>query len=145
MLLQLVWLLLESERSACWVELQFVPGNKRWKYLYLITKTPKILHKIYWPPTHKCRLKKGKVVPVLNSLSIIPWRHIREWRYSSINLDLGSRQIWVVSFMPWPLYLQGKSPRYPLDSRLGGAQSQSGHCEEKSLPLPGTEPWPSSP
>jgi hypothetical protein len=30
----------------------------------------------------------------------------------------------VVSFTPLPLYPGGKSPRYPLDSRLGGPQSQ---------------------
>jgi len=30
---------------------------------------------------------------------------------------------WVVSFTPRPLYRRGKSPRYPLDRRLGGPQS----------------------
>jgi len=33
----------------------------------------------------------------------------------------------VVSFTPRPLYLQRKNPWYPLDRRLGGPQSQSGH------------------
>jgi hypothetical protein len=34
----------------------------------------------------------------------------------------------------------GKSPRYPLDRRLGGPQNQSGRRgEEKILPLPGLE------
>jgi hypothetical protein len=39
--------------------------------------------------------------------------------------------------MPWPLYPQGKSPRYTLDRRLGGPQSQSGHSgkEKNSQPL----------
>jgi len=32
----------------------------------------------------------------------------------------------VVSFKPWPLYDQGKSPWYALDRRLGGLQSRSG-------------------
>jgi hypothetical protein len=32
----------------------------------------------------------------------------------------------VVSFTPRSLYPQGKSPRYPLDRRLGGPQNQSG-------------------
>jgi len=31
----------------------------------------------------------------------------------------------VVSFTPWSLYSQGKSPWYPLDRRLGGPQSWS--------------------
>jgi hypothetical protein len=30
----------------------------------------------------------------------------------------------VVSFMPLPLYLRGKSPRYPLDRRLGGPKTE---------------------
>jgi hypothetical protein len=39
----------------------------------------------------------------------------------------------VVSFTPRPLYSQGKSPWYPLDRRLGGPQSRSGHrVEEKN-------------
>jgi hypothetical protein len=35
-------------------------------------------------------------------------------------LDLGSRWRGVVSFMPQPLYSQGKKLWYPLDRRLGG-------------------------
>jgi hypothetical protein len=48
----------------------------------------------------------------------------------------------VVSFTLQPLYPQGKSPPYPLDRRLGGLQSRSGHgVEEKnSQPPPGIEP-----
>jgi hypothetical protein len=55
-------------------------------------------------------------------------------------LDLGTRLRWVVSFMPWPLFSQGKSPWYPLD-RLGGPQSRSGRGgeEKNSQPPPGIE------
>jgi len=44
--------------------------------------------------------------------------------------------------MPQPLYPQGKSPWYPLDRRLGGPQSCSGHGgeEKNSQPPPGIEP-----
>jgi len=44
--------------------------------------------------------------------------------------------------MPWPLYHQGKSPWYPLDRRLGGPQSWSGHSgeEKTSQLLPGLKP-----
>jgi hypothetical protein len=56
----------------------------------------------------------------------MPWRHIGEWRYSSTILDLCTRWRWVISFTPLPLYREGKSPRYPLDRRLGGPQSQYG-------------------
>jgi hypothetical protein len=43
----------------------------------------------------------------------------------------------VVRFTPRPLYPQGKSPWYPLDRRLGGLQSRSGHgVEEKNSQSP---------
>jgi hypothetical protein len=43
----------------------------------------------------------------------------------------------VISFTPRPLYLQGKSPWYPLDRRLGEPQSRSerGREEKNSQPL----------
>jgi hypothetical protein len=49
-------------------------------------------------------------------------------------LDLGSRWTPVVSFTPRPLYPQGKTAPYPLDRRLGGPQSRSGHGEEEKIP-----------
>jgi hypothetical protein len=57
-------------------------------------------------------------------------------------LDLGTRWRRVVRFMPRLLYPHEKSPWYPLDRRLGGPQSRSGHgAEEKNFqPLPGLEP-----
>jgi len=40
----------------------------------------------------------------------------------------------VLSFMPWPVYPQGKSPQCPLNGRLGGHYNQPGHFgEEKNL------------
>jgi hypothetical protein len=52
--------------------------------------------------------------------------------------DLGTRWRWVVSFTPRPLYLQGKSPWYPLDRSLGGFQSVwTRWLRENSEPLPG--------
>jgi hypothetical protein len=47
----------------------------------------------------------------------------------------------VVSFTTRPFYPKGKSPLYPLDRRLGGAQSRSGHGgeEKNSQLLPGLE------
>jgi hypothetical protein len=50
-------------------------------------------------------------------------------------LDLGPS--WrVVSFTPLPLYPRGKSPRYPLDRRLGGPQRQSGQSGEVKILAP---------
>jgi hypothetical protein len=73
----------------------------------------------------------GKVIPVLSYLSAMLWRHIRMWRYSSIILDPSSRWTWVTTFTP-----QQNHPQYPLESRLGGPQSWSGHCgkEENLVP-----------
>jgi hypothetical protein len=44
------------------------------------------------------------------------------------NLNLSTRWRWVVSFMPWSLYLQ-----YPLNRKLGGSQSQSWHSSEEKI------------
>jgi hypothetical protein len=50
----------------------------------------------------------------------------------------------VVNFTPRPLDPRGKSPRYPLDRRLGGPQSRSGRFgEEKILDPTGTNSDPS--
>jgi hypothetical protein len=48
----------------------------------------------------------------------------------------------MISFMPWALYHQGKSPWFPLDRRLGEPQSLSGRGGEKenSQPLSRLEP-----
>jgi len=46
-------------------------------------------------------------------------------------LVFGTRWRRVVSFMPRPLYPQGKSPQYPLDKRLGGSQNHSGRGGEE--------------
>jgi hypothetical protein len=48
----------------------------------------------------------------------------------------------MVNFTPQPLYPRGKSPCYPLDTRLGGPQSRSRrNGEEKNFQsLPGLEP-----
>jgi hypothetical protein len=37
----------------------------------------------------------------------MPWRHMREWRYSCTILDVDTRWRWAVSFTPWPLYPMG--------------------------------------
>jgi len=63
--------------------------------------------------------------------------------------NLVSRRRWAVSFTPRPLYLRGRNSLYPLDWRLGEAQSRFGHGgEEKKfhpLLLPWVETWSFSP
>jgi hypothetical protein len=49
---------------------------------------------------------------------------------------LGTVWNWAVSFTPRPLYPRGKSSWYPLDRRVGGPQSRSGHGgKEKKSPF----------
>jgi hypothetical protein len=51
----------------------------------------------------------------------------------------------VVSFMPRPLYPRGKSPRYPLDRRLGGPQNRSGRRGEEKIFDPTGTRMPTTP
>jgi hypothetical protein len=71
-------------------------------------------------------------------------RHEGVWGSGCIDpriLYIGTSWRLVLNFTPRPLYPRGKSPRYPLDRRLGGPQSLPGCCEEKkNLALPGIEP-----
>jgi hypothetical protein len=61
----------------------------------------------------------------------MPWRHMGEWRYSSVILDFGTRWKWVVSFRSRPLYLGGNGPMKPLGRRLVGPQTRSGRRGEE--------------
>jgi hypothetical protein len=73
--------------------------------------------------------------------SLMPRRRVGKWRYSCNFLDIGTRWRWVLSFTPLLLYPRGRSPRYPLDRRLGGPQNQYGHCGvDKNRVLQGIEP-----
>jgi hypothetical protein len=60
----------------------------------------------FWDPD--VGVGKGNVVPVLNLLSTMPWRHVSEWRYSSTFLDIGTEWRWVVRLTPLPLYTLGE-------------------------------------
>jgi hypothetical protein len=89
------------------------------------------------------RWGEGKSGPVLTELTT-PSRPKGEWSYSSTVLDLCTRWRWVDRFTTRPLYTLRKTPRYLLDRRLGGLQSQSGRggLLKNLLPLPGIESWP---
>jgi hypothetical protein len=88
---------------------------------------------------NKCRVTtkgKGKFVPVL-----LTEHHAMKayWVSGDIApriLDLGIRRRRVVSFTDRLLYQHGKSPWYPLDKRLGGPHSRSGHGSEEKFPNP---------
>jgi hypothetical protein len=51
----------------------------------------------------------GTIVPVLNELSTMPWRHIGGVGYRSTILDLGTIWRWLVSFKPRSLYRRGRA------------------------------------
>jgi hypothetical protein len=73
---------------------------------------------------------KGKSISLC--LTTLALRHEDVWRSGCIDpriLDLGTSWRWVVSFTFRPLYSRGKSPRYLLDMRLAGPQSQSARRE----------------
>jgi hypothetical protein len=111
--------------GLCWFQLQ---GEMNWWWKQ--EGPPK-----HWYPTitiHGVTTQKTStwVTPYLNKHHTIK----TYWGSGSIAPhipDLGTRWKWVVSFTTRPLYPQGKSPRYPLDRRLGGPQSRSGRGGEK--------------
>jgi hypothetical protein len=82
----------------------------------------------------------GKLIPEAGDSSVTQRKgNVRRWKPLSLRhegvwgsgciyphfLDLGTNRRRVVSFTPQSLYPRGKSPRYPLDRRLDGPQSQS--------------------
>jgi hypothetical protein len=89
--------------------------------------------------------KKVKMSQCLTNAAL---RHEGVWGSGCIEphfLDLGTSWRRVVSFTTRPLNPMEKSPRYPLDRRLGGPQSRSGQCgEEKIFTLSGLELRPLS-
>jgi hypothetical protein len=97
----------------------------------------------FWPGFLQSFQARGKV-PVHNKLSTKPWRRMAKRRYSFTILNRGTKWSWVASFTPRPLYSQGKSPRYPLDKRLGGPKSRSGRCGVEKITCPCREWNPES-
>jgi hypothetical protein len=61
------------------------------------------------------------------------------YSFTTLALDGGERS----ASHPVALYTWGEDPRYPLDRRLGGPQSQSGsrRLEEKSFAFAGDRTW----
>jgi hypothetical protein len=85
---------------------------------------------MYNKPTNKYICSSIHSMKANLSLCLTNWalRHEELWRSACIDpriLDLCPCWRWVVSFMPGPLYPWGKSPRYPLDRRVGGLRNQS--------------------
>jgi hypothetical protein len=81
---------------------------------------------------------RGKVIPMLNRLSTMPWRRMGEWRYSSAILDVGIRWRW--ASRPGFVTPRRTSPRYPLDRRLG-----LDAMEKRKISCPCRESNPSRP
>jgi hypothetical protein len=69
------------------------------------------------------------------------WRYGMRKRYKCVPtlthfLNPGTRWRQMVSCISWLLYLQVKHVLHPLNVRLGGPHSQSGHFEEEQILLP---------
>jgi hypothetical protein len=65
---------------------------------------------------------KGKVVPVLNQLSTMPWRHMGSGDIAPVFLTSTlDRQVF--SFTAWPLYPLGKNPHIPIRQETGWTQA----------------------
>jgi len=79
---------------------------------------------------------KSKVVPVYHRKA---YKGSRGTTPPILKLDTG----WKWSTSRLAVLPPGEQPRYPLNRRLGGLQSQSGRfAEDKSpLPLPRFKPW----
>jgi hypothetical protein len=93
-----------------------------------------VTHKIHYIICNK----KGKVVPVLNQLSTVPWRYMGEWKGSSTILDLS---ICHSHFTP-----EGRAPSiHWIGAWVGPRSSMDAMGKRKILPLPGIEPWSFSP
>jgi hypothetical protein len=88
-----------------------------------------------------CGTAELQMVVLSNCLVLLTDHHAMKayWGSGGIAphiLDLSTRWRSVVSFTPWPLYMQRKSPWHPLARRLGGPLSWYGHGDEKnSQPL----------
>jgi len=81
---------------------------------------------------------------VKHKSEVVPVHAMREYRkYRSISsLAVDHSSAGVVSIMHWQLYPQN-SQQYPLNKRLSGSQSWSGHSGEVKclLDLPRFKPW----
>jgi hypothetical protein len=53
-----------------------------------------------------------------------PWRHMGEWSYKPMHLNLGTTWWWTVSFTPGRFFAENNT-RFPLDKSQGGPQSWS--------------------
>jgi hypothetical protein len=88
----------------------------------------------------KVKVKKGKVLPVPSYTSCHEYV-LGKWRYSSTHSLTSApyRGGWSVS-CPGRFVPRERTPRYPLDRRLGGLQSRCGDgVEEKNSQPPITE------
>jgi hypothetical protein len=86
---------------------------------------------------------KRKVIPMPNCAHI-PWTRMKEWRYSSIIFDLGTRWRRVVNLITLLLYRQGNSPwRYSI-GRWVGPRASLDAVKKKKISCPCWDLNPSS-
>jgi hypothetical protein len=113
------------------------PHNLSCKYLrYRYTE-----EYLYWVSWDALKVKQSS--PATHHGGVWGERRCSSYSFLTSTLDGGE---WS-ALSPAALYHRGKSPRYPLDKRLGGPQSLSGRrgLKKNPLPLSGIEPRLSSP
>jgi hypothetical protein len=91
--------------------------------------------RVFWTVSAACGKNTGIKIKLFLYVCHHALRHKGIWGSGCIDprfLDLGTSWRWMVSFTPRPLYLRGKSPRYPLDSWLGGPKNRPRRRGENS-------------
>jgi hypothetical protein len=92
------------------------------------------------------RSEKGKVVPVLNYFSTMPWGHVGKWRYSSPLLTSELDGDECSDSRPGRFNLGGKAPDiYCMGGWVGPRDALDDIEKGKIMSLPGIEPRLSRP
>jgi hypothetical protein len=122
--------------ATCWQLAEAVLPEETWAYNSYQTSV-KLSCRVHFLIRSKKKHNERKAVSGLNQFSTTQRRH-REWRYSSIIIDLGNTWRQVVSFTPRSLYPMKDSP-YPMHRKLAEPQSRSGRCGAEEMSLASAE------
>jgi hypothetical protein len=98
----------------------------------------RVFWSMWWREIYMTPLSRIKAVIQSIASSFTDWAFITLSKDSKVKAKHYTMKTWgwVVSFMPWLIYPQGKDPQYPLDRRMGVPQSWSGRDMEKKNVYP---------
>jgi hypothetical protein len=100
-----------------------------------------ILH--HWRQQNSCFIavqQNGDVTNLWGGSNNLVTRHERVRKGGGISpciLNVVTWWVWMVSFIPSPLYPRGRIQRYQFDSRLGVTRAIMDAVSRQHLPLPG--------